>query len=64
MEVQTLPIRDDVTPDLPTQRMIIKAKLGIERGKRGLRCLEPVRQVDMDNIRESPEKAPNEDRQK
>ena len=45
------PIRDDVTPDLPTQRLTIKVKLGIGRGKRELRCLEPVRQADRDNVK-------------
>jgi hypothetical protein len=31
MEVQALPIKDDVTPNLPTRRLILKVKLGIGR---------------------------------
>ncbi|GET42977.1 hypothetical protein [Microseira wollei] len=37
MEVKALPIREDVTPNLPTPRLIIKVKLGIGRGKQDLR---------------------------
>ena len=48
--MQALPIRDDVTPDLPTRRLIIKVKLGIGRDNNELRRLEPVRQADTDNV--------------
>jgi len=33
MRVKVPPIRGDVTPNLPTQRLIIKVKLGIGREK-------------------------------
>lgn len=60
MRVRVPSIQDDVTPDLPTGRMIIKAKLGIgrEQGWDARRLLGRLTRI---TFGESPEKTSNQD---
>lgn len=59
MRVEVPPIQDDVTPDLPRGRMIIKAKLGIgrEQGCDARRLLGRLTRI---TLCESPEKTSNQ----